>query len=202
VIKAEELAARWAWSELSSSRFRDTYKATPELRAKADKDVAFASLSDEERSALHRLLKTHDDRGPLLYKWLMAYSSYSLQQRPYAAIRNVALVRGLHWMRFEDFATLPGTAEPGAAARAALAKVAVGQKVGKEHPIIVPCRFGAFASELMLDGTFRSLVFARDHQAGATMPVWAPTNVVLEFPNEPEWLRRLTASPDRVEGAS
>jgi hypothetical protein len=176
-ISATELAARWSYAELDSSRFADTYKLPPgdPLRVKSKAGEAFEVLSADEKEKLRGLLQTHTDRGPFFYKLLMSFPTFKREEWTTSQLRNAYLTPGLGWARLADFADGKSDPAVGKELRDALAVTPVDHFIPKGTVIIVPCRFNNRDFWLLLDGSFTTLQFLRGRMASAKkLPVWVP----------------------------
>lgn len=190
-ITPSVLAARWAYVELRSPRFASTYDlpTTHPIRRKSMAQVPFESLLEADIGLLRDLLKRHPDRGPGFYPVLMSFSAYTLRAYDRDALSNVSLAPGLGWERFGDFAAGQTASSIGVELRAELDAVPPGPFVPTEPPIIVPCVSGAKRFSLLLEGTLRSLLYAREQVPPQKLDVWVPTeDVPLQVDEGPSWL--------------
>jgi len=141
---------------------------------KARKEFPFRDLSVEEKGKLEHALKTHGDRRGL-YPALQWFSEYRSEAIDYERLKNSRLVPGLDWCRFADFERGMCGVNRGAELRAALGKTPKGAFVQSDAPVIViPCTYHNNPFDLLLEGTFRSLLFARDHSPNQRLKVWVP----------------------------
>lgn len=190
-ISAKELAARWCYAELSSSRFACSYSlpASDPLRDKAKSSTRFSSLSDEEVERLRCSLESHPDRGPSFYPLLMGFDFYRREAWEYSQLSDVSLAPGLGWSRFLDFEGAGLIGEPRIKVHETLATIPVGEFIQAEPVIIVPCRYKGQRFHLLLEGTLRSLLFARDRTDATRLQVWMPVAAVpVELNTGPSWL--------------
>ncbi len=174
-ISATELAARWAYAELVSPRFADGYvKSTHPLRVKADGDVPFDSLSKQEVEDLRTMLEQHHDRG-LMYPLLVYFHEYAPQWWEYDQLRDLSVMGGLGWSRFSNFEKGEALTQAAKDLHAKLRAKPPGPFVQSDGPVIVvPCRYKGRPFQLLFEGTFRSLLFARDRDATTRLKVWVP----------------------------
>lgn len=190
VISATELAARWTYAELASPRFADSYvpPADP-LRVKAMSGIGFDSLFKEEAERLRVLLEAHDDRGGM-YRLLICSSQYVSEVWEYSRLGNLCVAPGLGWARFRDLENGEARTVASEDLQNRLKATACGPFVQRDEPIIVvPCRVKGRAFQLLLEGTFRSLLFARDRDASGRLSVWVPAGeVVIELDEGPTWV--------------
>lgn len=188
-ISATELAARWAYAELVSPRFADGYvKLTHPLRVKAAGGVAFSSLSNEEVETLRAMLENHHDRGGM-YPLLVYFPRYAPRSWEYDQLRDLSVMGGLGWSRFSDFEKGEALTPAAEEVHAKLKDKASGPFVQSDGPIIVvPCHYNRRPFQLLLEGTFRSLLFARDRSETTRLRVWVPSLVGPELQHGPPWL--------------
>lgn len=175
IISSAELAARWAYAELRSTRFAKSYKLDDyhPLRLKALYNIPFTHLLPVERRALQMLLSTHEDRGPSFYPTIMKFQQWQLHHWPYEAIAATRVAPGLGWHRFSDFEK-----EPTSELSATLETIARGTMISEEPAIVVPCQRQQDEHNfwLLMEGTLRSLCYARDRTPFELKTVWAPVD--------------------------
>lgn len=172
VAPAAEVAARWAYAELMSSRFADSYVnlVSADLRSKAQHKITFKSLSRDEQTQLQSALANHSDRGPGFYPCIMAYPIYTLEYWNRAQLDNVLVVPGLGYLPVHEFeCDLPTQI------RVALESIPSGHFGPDEAGIILPIPQGPANAFVLLDGTLRCLWFRRDGSHSQSFPVWVPT---------------------------
>lgn len=189
-ISATELAARWSYAELVSPRFGHTYALADEhtLREKARLGVSFGDLSGPEKEMLRALLESHNDRRGF-YPLLTHFGAYTSERWTYEQLKNLSLAPGLEWSRFKDFEDGKSALNSGADLRAKLDATPCGPFVQSDGPVIVvPCRYKGRDFQLLLEGTFRSLLFARDRSEATRLHVWVPKAVGPELGDGPSWL--------------
>lgn len=172
VAPAAEVAARWAYAELNSSRFADSYLGlvSADLRSKALAAVPFEFLSHGEQAELQAALANHPDRGPVFYPCLMAYPTYVLEHWGRDQLDNVLVVPGLGGRPMHEFERdLPDTT------KAALEAITSHRIVPEEAGIILPIPQGPTNAFVLLDGTLRCLRFRRAGLPSESYPAWVPT---------------------------
>lgn len=180
----------WAYGELTSARFSETYFCSDMegLFMKARDEFPFKDLSVEEKGKLEHALKTHGDRRGL-YRVLQCFSEYRSEAIDYERLRNSSLVKGLDSCRFADFEQGMCGVSRGAELRAALSATPKGDFVQSDAPvIIIPSTYHNKPFDLLLEGTFRSLLFARDHSSNQLLKVWVPIGNPLCLDGGPRWL--------------
>jgi hypothetical protein len=169
VTPAREVAARWCYAELRSSRFGCSYMrqglVSDELAQKANNGIPFESLNAAEAECLRSALERHDDRGPVFYKKLLEFSDYVREKWDYSQLCKVILVPYYGCPLFADFER-----NPSGAVKDELEKIPKGNFQQVEPVIIVPCD----GKQMLLEGTLRSLWFARDRNDSSVLEVWVP----------------------------
>lgn len=169
VTPAREVAARWCYAELRSSRFGRSYLSqglvSDELAEKANSGIPYDSLNDVEAESLRSALERHADRGPVFYKKLMEFPSYVREKWNYSQLCGVILVPYYGCPLFSEFERNPPDTLKGE-----LEKIPKENFHQVEPVIVVPFQ----GKKMLLEGTLRSLWFARDRNASSVLEVWVP----------------------------
>jgi len=166
---ASEVAARWCYAELRSSRFGRSYiqqkLVSKDLWDKANAGVAFGALDDLEVQSLRDGLSKHDDRGPAFYPMLMTFPDYVRERWSYSQLSQVIMVPYYGCLPFIDFEKSPHDTM-----RTALESIPKSTFRQDEPVIVVPFQ----GKQMLLEGTLRSLLFARDREDSSVLEVWVP----------------------------
>jgi hypothetical protein len=166
---ATEVAARWCYAELCSTRFRESYleqHLVPiALADKAMLDISFSDLDSDERECLRVALSKHNDRGPIFYRMLIEFPHYIREEWTYKELCQIIMVPYYNCHQFEQFA-----ANPPPRLKDVLATIPKGPFRQKEPVIVIPYK----GQKMLLEGTLRSLWFARDRSESDTLAVWVP----------------------------
>lgn len=163
-----EVAARWCYAELKSPRFGNSYKnlVPLELFAKANNNISFDELTVDEVAILQEALALHHDRGPVFYKMLTNYSHYKRESRNYYELSAVVVVPYFGSCTFTEFEK-----DPHPSVQKKLDGIPLGSFRQDEPVIIIPFN----GREMLLEGTLRSLWFARDRNLLTKLEAWVPT---------------------------
>ena len=169
MTSANEVAARWCYAELCSSRFGASYLAqgvvSQALVDKANNGVKFENWDGAEVTALQNALSLHNDRGPCFYPTIMQYQTYKLERWDYVRLSGVSVVPYFGSVTFRDF---EGNPHPSVAAT--LATIPTGPFIQNEAVIVVPWN----GRDVLIEGTLRSMLFARDRFHDTMLEVWYP----------------------------
>jgi hypothetical protein len=174
-ITRRELQARWAYSELVSSRFAAKWygDAPQPLSDKAEKKIPFEQLSSEERECLAAL--NASVREPL---WaLTPIDSFVCTEWTSEQLLQTVCVVEQPWPLLADY--IATTPPPGDLSdpRNIAASNPPTQPLSEQEPIIVvPCN----GKQTLFDGTLRSILFLRSSDASARIMVWVPTTTGTE----------------------
>jgi hypothetical protein len=174
-ITRRELQARWAYSELASSRFAAKwYGGAPQpLSGKAQKKIPFEQLSSEELECLAAL--NASVRGPLWAR--ITVGSFVCTEWTREQLLQIVSVVENPWPPLADYiATTPphgDMSDP----RNIASSTPPSQPFSQQEPIIVvPC----YGKETLFDGTLRSILFLRSSDADARILVWVPAATIAE----------------------
>jgi len=137
-----------------------------ELIAKAVDGVLFEILGVDEVGVLEKALSLHDDRGPYFYQLLTGFSYYERVKWDYADLSKVIVVPYFGCKSFEEFEK-----DPHPSIREKLDNIPPGSFHQDEPIIVVPFQ----GQHMLLEGTLRSLWFARDRNSSTKLEVWVPT---------------------------
>lgn len=179
-IEKKELQARWAYTELTSVRFKSNYEpsANSDLFYKAENGVDFSSLTADERD---RLVKLHEKyrRGFLP---LMEFARFSCESWSKLQLASIWALPAFdpngkqHPIPFLTFLALPrlnnldGTPDNGDPRREA-DKVPTDQGFGQTEPLVV----GLLGTvPILIDGYCRAVLFMRSENPAAQLLVWIP----------------------------
>lgn len=169
---ASEIAARWCYAELRSTRFGCTYKQqliSTDLWNKANQRLPFEELLADEIQSLEKALEQHPDRGPFFYPLLMSFPYYAREKWDYQQLCRVVVVPYFGCRTFPDFER-----DPHVSVKEKLDKIT--DKFSQDEPVIVVHFQGKI---MLLEGTLRSLWFARDRQSSTRLEVWVPAKNTL-----------------------
>ena len=170
---ASEIAARWCYAELRSTRFGCTYKQqsliSTDLWDKAHQRLPFKELIADEIQSLEKTLQQHPDRGPAFYPLLMSFPHYAREKWDYGQLCQVVVVPYFGCRSFPDFEL-----DPHVTVKEKLDKIT--DEFSQDEPIIVVYFQGRL---MLLEGTLRSLWFARDRQPSTRLEVWVPVKSAL-----------------------
>jgi hypothetical protein len=169
VTCAREIAARWCYAELTSTRFGASYTSlvSGDIFAKAKSCVSFDELDSTEVDALDKALSSHPDRGPSFYPMLMESAQYEQQEWTITQVEKVVVVPYFGTVPFSCFEKNPHTTVADT-----LAAIPRGEFHQKKAVIVVRYQ-GRF---MLLEGTLRSVWFARDRNKTTKLKVWVPVS--------------------------
>lgn len=136
-----------------------------ELWTKAADGISFAELNSDEVAELASGLSNHADRGPVFCKRLMEFPYYDRKQWTYDQLCDVVVVPYFGCLPFAAFEK-----SPHASVKEKLDEIL---KTGfhQDEPVIV-IPWGE--RQVLLEGTLRSLWFARDREPSTILEVWVP----------------------------
>jgi hypothetical protein len=166
-IPATEVAARWCYAELRSSRFGLSYEGLVpyNLIGKAIDGAPFDDLDAADIKLLNNALSRHEDRGSFFYKFLAQFPWYHRVKRDYAELSQLVVVPYFGTQTFANFER-----DPHPRVQATLDSIPLGTFCQNESIIIVPYN----GREMLLEGTLRSLWFARDREPLTKIEAWVP----------------------------
>lgn len=174
IASTTELKARWAYSELTSTRFGRYYRQYPleGLDKMAEAGVGFEDIESGHRALLARVIDEVRHSAILDYHvayQLQNWSKGRLCQATVAAHFNNDIAA----LPYYDFYLRePRTDENGATDQHDPRAQARSIQAGKPEP----CAWGAITiyefPGLIVDGYLRSVLFMRDADPHATLPVW------------------------------
>lgn len=170
-IDRNELKARWAYAELASSRFGNSFKkADPDpLFQKAVSSVHFETLSHPEKSDLIVRLDSHHDRKGLAPA-LNRFATFRCVEWTRSELLRAFCVPGLNWTSLSQYPTLPPSFNQ------LLTSIEPTDRFAQGEPIIViPFNDGVHIGDLLLEGTRRSVLFLR-------LPATDPTKIFVWYP--------------------
>lgn len=164
------IAARWCYSELKSTRFREQYIrkgiVTSDIVKKARNDTPFEDLSESDVVILECALSKDEDRGPCFYPALMNYKNYTLNQWTIDELNQTIMVPFYGLREFHEFAR-----NPPQHLRQILDQIN-SYDFNSVEPIISIPRDG---KNMILEGTLRSLIFNKFRNDIKLIDVWYPS---------------------------
>jgi hypothetical protein len=174
-ITLRELQGRWAYNELTSSRFGPKCKplaGAPALLAKAEAGVPFAELTEDE---INQLVSINEVRRPTLVGPLRNYSSFVCDEWSKVQLGNALTIEMFDppqpSMQFSSYAAAPPSSDPGDA-RIVASTITSIDKVSLAEPIpVLPVGGGRYQ---LLDGYLRGLVFMKLAGPDSRIMVWIP----------------------------
>jgi hypothetical protein len=173
-IELGELQARWAYSELTSSRFAGWYEGFPghaALLEKAKAGIDFTRLSAGEVAQL--VAMNEGGRGRLV-NLLKAHTRYRCDAWTKAQLGQVMTLRMFDppapSVTFSAYAATPASPNHGDARRVAEA-MGPGQCIAAKDPVPVVPRDNGYC---LVDGYLRSLLFMRSSAPSGHILVWLP----------------------------
>jgi hypothetical protein len=175
-ISRDTLKARWAYAELTSSRFANSYTGlvSDGLFARARGNVPFGELSENDRNELIEALNRHKGRCGLVPA-LAPHESFICVAWTREQLLATICVPGLQWIPLADLVSMRGPFER-SHPRAAAKEIPSNQEIQQIEPIIVLPDFIDLEHRgpLLLEGTFRSVMFLRCRDPSARIMVWIP----------------------------
>lgn len=179
LIDTTDLLARWAYSELTSSRFRDRYNnsVSSELAEQAGSGVAFDALDAHARQELARAAEATREAG--LVEAVLGHSQFRYELWSKGRLAQTHAVASYfpdaddHNHPYLEFYRSPAASQadgnPDANdARHVLGGIARAPYVPATEAIIVAMPFPG----VLVDGYLRSAVFMRDGSPLDILPAW------------------------------
>ena len=169
-----ELKARWAWSELESSRFAVSYRK-PGKDPLFDKRISGASFEELDAANQADLVDriTHNPNRSCLVSALDQFPNFKCEEWTRADIMLVRVVPILGGLTLEELVKLPLQNDLNHPIDAA-SKIPIDQEFHQDEPVIVlPVQSNGTACQLLLEGTLRAVLFLRSGQD--KICVWFPT---------------------------
>ncbi len=176
-ISNRVLEERWAYAELSSSRFSHTYRALVfgELFVSAGNGVPFEDLTESDRRTLSAAIEAHPGRRGLLPA-IWEHPTFTCRPLSRDDLLRTLCVPGLDWDPLAKLASMQGPfadSHP----RSALAKIPTSLSFVQAEPGIVLPDFddGEHRAPLLLEGTLRALWFLRQNEPETAFLAWLPS---------------------------
>jgi len=170
VITRGELAARWAYSEMKSSRRAEWYANPPQdLVDKAEQNIAFEDLQKSDRDHLRNLIQSSSERNQLLLR--LKSSHFKCVEWSKVRLLDTRVAVGGELMK--DFASARRSIDP-KDPRSVATEIGIFPECS--DPIIATpmYRFYSYPPffNMLLDGILRSLLFLRYGSDTDLIKVW------------------------------